>query len=173
MNLDLQVKDNFLPKDLFQKLSIYCTTLDYGKEITYNKIGHVFYSNKIHENDDLLKDLEKSIIKHFKVGIKNLHLASFTLVNTKEPLPHTDALQFPTEKHLIIYLSGDSNLNAGTGFYKPTDDGFDLNTAIGCYPNRAVLFNASDCHHSPLLYTAKNSIPRFAIIIWFEPKIDL
>ena len=173
MNLDLQVKDNFLPKELFQKLSIYCTTLDYGKEITYNKIEHVFYSNKIHENDDLLKDLEKSIIKHFKVGIKNLHLASFTLVNTKEPLPHIDALQFPTEKHLIIYLSGDSNLNAGTGFYKPTDDGFDLNTAIGCYPNRAVLFNASDCHHSPLLYTAKNSIPRFAIIIWFEPKIDL
>ena len=111
MNLDLQVKDNFLPKELFQKLSIYCTTLDYGKEITYNKIEHVFYSNKIHENDDLLKDLEKSIIKHFKVGIKNLHLASFTLVNTKEPLPHTDALQFPTEKHLIIYLNGDSNLS--------------------------------------------------------------
>jgi len=24
MNLDLQVKDNFLPKDLFQKLSVYC-----------------------------------------------------------------------------------------------------------------------------------------------------
>jgi len=53
-------------------------------------------------------------------------------------------------------------LNAGTGFYKPIDKGFDLNTAIGCYPNRAVLFNASDCFHSPLLYTAKNNILVFA-----------
>ena len=173
MNLDLQVKDNFLPKHLFEKLSVYCTTLDYGKEITYAKTQHVFYSNKIYEGDDLLKDLEKSIIKHFKVGVKNLHLAAFTLVNTKEPLPHIDKLQFTTEKHLIIYLNGDSNLNAGTGFYKPIDKGFDLNTAIGCYPNRAVLFNASDCFHSPLLYTAKNNIPRFSIIIWFEPEIDL
>ena len=75
MNLDLQIKDNFLPKDLFQKLSVYCATLDYGKEITYSKVVHVFYSNKIDKDDDLLKDLEKSIIKHFKVGIKNLNLA--------------------------------------------------------------------------------------------------
>ena len=179
MNLDLQIKDNFLPTDLFQKLSVYCTTLDYGEGIKYgegtkyDKDQHVFYSNNIHKDDDLLKDLEQSIIKHFRVGIKNLHLAAFTLVNTKEALPHVDKLQFPTEKHLIIYLNGDSKLNAGTGFYESSDDGFDLNTAIGCYPNRAVLFNASDCYHSPLLYTAKNNIPRFAVIIWFEPEIDL
>jgi len=174
MKLDLQVKDNFLPKDLFNKLSVYCTTLDYdNKNITYGKNEHVFYSNPIYEDDPLLQDLEKAIIKNFKVGIKNLHLAAFTLVHTKEPTPHKDQLVFPKEKHLIIYLNGDPHMNAGTGFYDPQGDFFNLNTAIGCYPNRSILFSADECFHSPLLYTAENSLPRFAIIIWFEPEIDL
>ena len=177
MNLDLQVKDNFLPKDLFNKLSVYCTTLDYSNNgITYGSSStgdHVFYTNPIYEDDPLLKDLEKAIVKNYKIGIKNLHLAAFTLVHTKEPTPHKDELMFPTEKHLLIYLNGDPHMNAGTGFYDQQGDAFNLNTAIGCFPNRSILFSAHECFHSPLLYTAENSVPRFAIIIWFEPEIDL
>ena len=178
MNLDLQIKDNFLPKDLFDKLSVYCKTLKYDNEIKYktdDKIydEHFFYTNQIFENDDLLKDIEKSIIKYFNMGVKNLHLAAFTLVAAKEPTPHIDKLKFATEKHLIIYLQGDSHMNAGTGFYESRGDVLNLNTAVGCYPNRAVLFNGHDTHHSPLLYTAENVTPRFALIIWFEPEIDL
>ena len=175
MNLDLQIKDNFLPKDLFDKLSVYCTTLDYDDKMIKYKVDdeHVFYTNQIFENDDLLKDIEKSIVKYFSMGIKNLHLAAFTLVAAKEPTPHIDKLKFATEKHLIIYLQGDSHMNAGTGFYESRGDVLNLNTAVGCYPNRAVLFNGHDTHHSPLLYTAENVTPRFALIIWFEPEIDL
>ena len=108
----------------------------------------------------------------FGIKIKNLNLAAFTCVNTKKATPHTDKLVFPNEKHLIIYLNGDPKLNAGTGFYNFIDGNtFDLNTAVGFFPNRAVIFNADGCLHSPLLYTAEGNLPRFSIIIWFEPVL--
>mgnify|MGYP003143056623 FL=1 len=175
MNLGLQIKDNFLPNELFKRLANYSLSLDYGSKNIVRGSGydaeHVFLSNLIDKNDDLLKDLEKSIIKHFNMKIKNTHLAAFTCVNTKKPTPHTDLSKFPNEKHLIIYLNGDSKLKAGTGFYnKISDESFDLNTAVGFYPNRAVIFNAETCWHSPLLYTAEDNSPRFSIIVWFEPE---
>ena len=68
-------------------------------------------------------------------------------------------------------MDGDSKLNAGTGFYNLINGKtLDLNTAVGFYPNRAVIFNAADCYHSPLLYSAEGSLPRFSIIVWFEPE---
>lgn len=178
MNLELQIKDNFLPKKLFQKLAHYSITLDYSSKTIVSGYGdetqHIFLSNLIHKDDDLLKDLEKSIIKHFKIKIKNLNVAAFTCVNTKKAAPHKDALVFPHEKHLIIYLNGDSQLNAGTGFYKSVGENvFDLNTAVGFFPNRAVIFNADECWHSPLLYTAQGNSARFSIIVWFEPENNL
>ena len=76
MNLELQVQDNFLPEELFLKLAKYSTNLDYSSKNIVQGSGeyeeHVFLSNKIYKDDDLLKDLEKSIIKQFKVKIKNL-----------------------------------------------------------------------------------------------------
>jgi len=175
MNLELQVQDNFLPEKFFLKLANYSINLDYSsKNITQGSgiyAEHVFLSNPIDKNDDLLKDLEKSIIKHFNIKIKNIHLAAFTCVNTKKATPHTDKLMFPKEKHLIIYLNGDTKLNAGTGFYNEVGDGaFELNTAVGFRPNRAVIFNADTCVHSPLLYAAEDNLPRFSIIVWFEPE---
>jgi hypothetical protein len=182
MNLELQVVDNFLPEELFKKLADYSITLDYSSKAIVRSAKdydtHIFLSNRIQEDDNLIKELEKSIKKHFGIKIKNFHLAAFTCVNTKEPTPHTDGLEFPNEKHLIIYLHGDSTLNAGTGFYKflgknsgsELKGNFDLNTAVGFYPNRALIFNAAGCYHSPLLYSAEGNLPRFSIIIWFEPE---
>jgi len=175
MNLGLQIKDNFLPKELFEKLANYSVGLDYSSKNIVQGSGydaeHVFLSNLIDKNDDLLKDIEKSIIEHFNVKIKNTHLAAFTCVNTKKATPHTDLSKFPNEKHLIIYLNGDSKLNAGTGFYSEVGEGaFELNTAVGFRPNRAVIFNADTCIHSPLLYAAEGNSPRFSIIIWFQPE---
>ena len=180
MNLDLQIKDNFLPNDLFQKLAVYSATLEYsGTSLAYKsktRDNHVWLSNHIQEDDELLKEIEKYIIKHFGVKIKNLHLAAFTCVNSKKAQPHKDEEVFPNEKHLIIYLNGDPKLNAGTGFYNVLGDDtlvYDLNTAVGCFPNRAVIFNAFDNVHSPLLYNSEDSKPRFSIIIWFEPEYQL
>ena len=175
MNLGLQIKDNFLPKELFEKLANYSVGLDYSSKNITQGSGiyeeHVFLSNPIDKNDDLLNDLEKSIIQHFKIKIKNTHLAAFTCVNTKKATPHVDNLMFANEKHLIIYLNGDTNLNAGTGFYNKTGEGnFDLNTAVGFRPNRALIFNADTCIHSPLLYAAEGNSPRFSIIVWFQPE---
>ena len=175
MNIELQVQDNFLPEELFLKLKKYSITLDYSSKNIVQKSKdyeqHVFLSNPINEDDNLIKDIEKSIIKHFGVKIKNLHLAAFTCVNTKKATPHTDKLWFSEEKHLIIYLDGDSKLNAGTGFYNFIDGKtFDLNTAVGFYPNRALIFNAAGCFHSPLLYAAEGNSPRFSIIVWFQPE---
>jgi len=175
MNLELQVQDNFLPEELFLKLANYSIGLDYSSKLITRNTGayeeHVFLSNPIDKNDNLLKDLEKSIIKHFNIKIKNINLAAFTCVNTKKATPHVDNLMFPNEKHLIIYLNGDTNLNAGTGFYDKTGEGtFDLNTAVGFRPNRALIFNADTCIHSPLLYAAEGNSPRFSIIVWFQPE---
>ena len=175
MNLELQVQDDFLPEELFYKFKQYSVTLDYSSKNIQQERGdykkHVFLSNPIYEDDNLIKDLEKSIIKHFRLKIKNLHLAAFTCVNTKKATPHTDKLKFSEEKHLIIYLDGDPKLNAGTGFYeKIKDNAFELNTAVGFFPNRALIFNAAECYHSPLLYTAEGNLPRFSIIVWFQPE---
>lgn len=187
MKLGLKVIDDFLPKELFEKLSHYCTTLEYdnGLLLVKEKLkegqehyspaedSHFFYSNRIYEGDDLLKDLEKAIIKHFGVRIKNFNLAAFTLVNTKKPKPHKDKLCFPNEQHLLLYLKGESSVNAGTGFYEFKENNFNLNTAIGYYPNRALLFKAAECYHSSLLYAQESNTPRFSIIIWFEPESAL
>ena len=177
MNLELQVVDNFLPEKLFKKLKTCSVTLDYSsKKVHSQKIEentHVFLSNSISKNDELIEDIDKCLKKHFGIKIKNFHLAAFTCVNTKRATPHKDVQAFPNEKHLIIYLNGDPKLNAGTGFYNFINEKtFDLNTAVGCFPNRAVLFNAEDWH-SPLLYTAKDNLPRFSIIVWFEPENNL
>jgi len=181
MRLELKVVDHFLPPQFFKKLSEYCTTLEYGNDLrlkyssdkkNYSDIedSHFFYSNAIQEDDNLLKDLEKSIIKHFNMRIKNLNLAAFTLVNTKKPRPHRDRLLFPNEQHLLIYLNGEPSLNSGTGFYEFKDGNYILNTAVGYYPNRGLLFKADECFHSPLLYSQESNTPRFSIIIWFEPE---
>ena len=171
MNLELKIKDNFLPKELFEKLATYSVTLEYSSKNIDSHYGNVLLSNVIHSDDNLIKDLEKSIIKHFNIKIKNLNFAAFSCVNIKKAIPHTDTEVFPNEKHLIIYLNGDPKLNTGTGFYNLINGKtLDLNTAVGFYPNRAVIFNAADCYHSPLLYSAEGSLPRFSIIVWFEPE---
>ena len=171
MNLELKIKDNFLPKKLFEKLAIYSLTLEYSSKNIDSHYGNVLLSNVIHSDDNLIKDLEKSIIKHFNIKIKNLNFAAFSCVNIKKAIPHTDTEVFPNEKHLIIYLNGDPKLNTGTGFYNVIDEGiFDLHTAIGFFPNRALMFNASDSCHSPLLYAAESNSSRYSIMIWFEPE---
>ena len=62
MKLDLQVQDNFLPEELFTKLKKYSVTLDYSSKNIVQKSKeyeqHVFLSNPIFEDDDLIKDLE-------------------------------------------------------------------------------------------------------------------
>ena len=175
MNVDIKIKDNFLPKELFEKVVKQSTTLEYSSKAIVSGYGdekqHVFLSNLIKKNGNLIKEIEKSIKKHFNLEIENLHVAAFTCVSTKKATPHTDASLYPNEKHMIIYLHGDSNLNSGTGFYNLTDENvYDLNTAVGFFPNRAVIFNADECWHSPLIYTALDNSPRFAIIVWFQPK---
>ena len=59
MNLGLQIKDNFLPNELFKRLANYSLSLDYGSKNIVQGSGydeqHVFLSNLIDKNDDLLK----------------------------------------------------------------------------------------------------------------------
>ncbi len=101
MNLELKIKDNFLPKKLFEKLAIYSLTLEYSSKNIDSHYGNVLLSNVIHSDDNLIKDLEKSIIKHFNIKIKNLNFAAFSCVNIKKAIPHTDTEVFPNEKQAI------------------------------------------------------------------------
>jgi len=100
--------------------------------------------------------------------MKRINLAAWTLTNARTPAPHSDQEQFPEERHLIIYIKGDQEINSGTGFYiENKNKGYDLNTHIGFKKNRAVLFAAKNCMHSPLLWNS-TSMGRYACLVWFE-----
>ena len=82
----------------------------------------------------------------------------------KEPLVHCDGPAF--DNQLLLYLDGNTDINKGTGFYVKNGEELVLNTHIGFYKNRAILFKTG-IWHAPLLFNATDSIPRIAIIAQF------
>ena len=175
MGLNLQICDNFLPQDTFDQIyqnieTFSFSAFDIVQKKDYGATDHVFYSSKIDPKDPLVSIIDSCLRKNFKCGIKRIaNTCAWTMVSTREPTPHSDVELFKGEKHLLIYIKAKRDINCGTGFYITEKDNLILNTHIGFLENRAVLFDAKDCWHSPLLWNS-DSLRRYSAIVWFEPE---
>lgn len=173
MSWNIHIIDDFLPKDIFNNIYENIGKLSFSPMYIKNNKGedkdaHIFFSHAIHSDDNFITTIKENVRKKFRQEMKRINLAAWTLTNAQEPAPHFDIEKFPGERHLMIYIKGDQEVNSGTGFYiENKDKGHDLNTHIGFKKNRAVLFSAKNCMHSPLLWNS-TSMGRYACLVWFE-----
>ena len=169
MSWNIHIIDDFLPEDIFNDVCKNLDNLSFGPMyVKQGDANHIFFSCTILPDDDFIKIVKENVIKKFRQEMKRINLAAWTLTNAQEPAPHFDIEKFPGERHLMIYIKGDQEVNSGTGFYIENDKKvYDLNTHIGFKKNRAVLFAARNCMHSPLLWNS-SSTGRYACLVWFE-----
>ena len=169
MGWNIHIIDDFLPKDVFNNIYKNIDRISFTP--MYVKKGeaeHIFFSSVISYDDDFIKIVRENVRKKFRQEMKRISMAAWTLTNARKPHPHSDREEFPGERHLMIYVKGTEEINSGTGFYLEKDEkNYDLNTHIGFKENRAVLFTAEDCWHSPLLWDSQ-SMGRYAALVWFE-----
>ena len=164
---NIQIIDDFLPDKIFTNVSKYAANIKWdAKGLNYgSKDEHVWFSKNI-ENEDEFKEILKTNIKEkTNLKIKNFELLSFTLAPKTQPYPHVDRHE-DIENQMILYVDGDAEINKGTGFYVPSENGVDLNTHVGFFKNRAVFFK-SGMWHSPLVFASDNPKPRISIIAQF------
>ena len=163
-NFDIIIKDNFIEKNLFEELKNKIPYLKYnglGNYLKNEKGSHVWFSAPVENKiENIIKEkCEKTLNKKFKVP-----LCCYTMLGSHEPLVHSDNSR--ADYQAIIYIKGDTNLNKGTGFYvfnKETNS-HELNTHVGFYENRAIIWD-SNIFHSPMNWSSDNKSFRFSIII--------
>ena len=169
-NFDIRIKDNFLEKKIFDgvysKINYYhySGTSNY-QESKENGTEHIWFSadTEIEIKDYVTKKVEESLNQKLTCT-----LCSYTMLQTAVPLVHNDF--FPgCDYQVIIYIKGTPNIHKGTGFYVLNKDtnAFDLNTHIGFYENRAVMWD-SKAYHSPMNWLAEDKSKRFSIICQFK-----
>jgi|TARA_R100001460_G_C3450712_1_gene164641 hypothetical protein len=157
---DIVIKDNFLDKNIFEKIHkkintfIYFHNKNHQKDKSPKGYNHIWYSR---DAEDEIRTIvknkcEKVFNKKFKVKI-----CSYTMLASVEPLVHTD--YYYCDYQAIIYIKGNTNLHKGTGFYLNDK----LNTHIGFNENRAVLWRSNN-FHSPLNWASDDKSKRYSII---------
>lgn len=167
-NFNISIIDNFFNKDDFKFLIKHVSTLSWNpleniyKGIKDAENKHFWYSSDINKEDkfskNTLKLINKKTLKKFK-GFKTLN---FSLAHNPELFPHVDTYNNASFQ-FIIYIKGLIDINQGTGFYTFDDDKAVLNTHVGFYPNRLVMWNCG-VYHAPLLWNSKKAQPRISML---------
>ena len=165
---DIQIKDNFLEKKLFEKLKNRLPILNYSAQnerLSYK--SHVWFSTPCDKEVEKIikKKCENILNKKLKTDI-----CSYTLVGSQESLPHCD-LSDNHEYQIIIYIKGNQNLHKGTGFYVFNEESknYELNTHIGFKENRAVIWH-SNSWHSPMCWASEDKSSRYSVIGMYKEK---
>tara|TARA_R110000787_G_scaffold125136_1_gene236277 strand:- start:17 stop:535 length:519 start_codon:yes stop_codon:yes gene_type:complete len=168
-NFDIRIKDNFLEKKIFDNIHSKISYYSYSGTNNYQKsknngTEHIWFAcdTEIEIKDYVTKKVEESLNQKLMCT-----LCSYTLLQTAVPLVHNDSYQ--CDYQVIIYIKGNANIHKGTGFYvlnKNTKD-LELNTHIGFYKNRAVMWE-SKAYHSPMNWLAEENSKRFSIICQFK-----
>jgi|TARA_R110000803_G_scaffold81139_1_gene147066 hypothetical protein len=166
---DIRIKDNFLNKKIFDnihsKINYYPYSATENKQDGKNNgTSHIWYAYRtdIEIKNYITNKCEEALNRKLKCT-----LCSYTMLQTSVSLVHKD---YPLcDYQAIIYIKGNQNIHKGTGFYilnKDTNK-FDLNTHIGFYENRAVIWE-SKTWHSPMNWLAEDKSKRFSIICQFK-----
>ena len=162
---NIHIIDNFFPDDIYEKIVKSIPTMNWGSRdlMDSKKEGdHLWFSNLVHPEDELTDILINLINEKSFFKIKKFSLLSYTLQSrTEEPFVHTD--DSSGDSQILIYIDGPVDINKGTGFYVKQGNEFFLNTHVGFFKNRAVLF-PTGIWHSPLTWNSKDGIPRIALI---------
>ena len=169
-NFDIRIKDNFLEKKIFNKIHSKISYYPYSGTTNYQSLKeygteHNWFAcdTEIEIKEYVTKKVEKSL--NLKLMCT---LCSYTMLQTAVPLVHNDF--FPgCDYQVIIYIKGTPNIHKGTGFYVLNNDTkkLDLNTHIGFYENRAIMWE-SHAYHSPMNWLAEDKSKRFSIICQFK-----
>ena len=164
-NFNINIRDNFLDKNTFNKLYDKVPYLRYKPdEYVIDGVPHIWFSAKA--EPQLGEAIKEKCEKAFN---KKLHLTFFgyTMVATVEPIVHCDYNKDTTSHQIIIYIKGNTDLQKGTGFFLKNEDGLQLNTQIGFKENRAIFWD-SRAYHSPLNFSAEDKTKRFSIIAQYK-----
>ena len=168
-NFDIRIKDNFLDKkifnDIYSKINYYSYSgTKNHQECKSNGTSHIWFAcdTELEIKNYVTKKVEKSLNKKLICT-----LCSYTMLQTAVSLVHSDAGECDYQS--IIYIKGTANIHKGTGFYVSNKNinAFDLNTHIGFYENRAVIWE-SQAYHSPMNFLAEDKSKRFSIICQFQ-----
>jgi len=171
-SFNLHVIDNFLSNNIFLEVikeipNIAWESMNHTYSSQDLKGKHVWYSNNIDCDGFIANNIKETIKDKTMFPINKFNLLSFTMATKVDAFPHVDvSMEGKYENQLLLYIDGHTDINKGTGFYVKNGDKHDLNTHIGFQKNRGVLFK-SGMWHSPLLFNAKDSVPRISIIAQF------
>ena len=174
---DIAVKDDFFPPDLLFKIKEYLFNISkwhYPDNSKDFEGGVYWWTYLMGREDETLfqKDyLDHLIKKYFNKKNTKYTRTFFSMSNAKDKArPHHDVEQ-PSVYNLLIYLSGDSLINNGTGFYIHKDkenckppcphqpackEELLLHSHIGFRENRAIFFKSS-IWHAPLQWAGESS----------------
>ena len=180
--LNLTIIDNFLPEKEFNQIYNNISFLEWRHDsnylsderkkaiVDYPDSNHIWYSNGPLSPDDF--SIFKKALR-YKLNKKIIHceLNSWTWVNTKAPLPHIDYAKGKCEQQLIFYIKSNEKINGGTGFYRQSEQGGEIDVHVGFKENRALFFESKDCWHTPLLWNVKNqTVGRYSAIFQLVVK---
>ena len=171
-NFEINIKDNFFKKNLFEKIKNNLNNLkwealgNFLNENSYKK--HPWFTSPL-EDDEIKNAIKENVSKYFRKKIISFNLINYSMVTKiKEPLPHNDFKENQNYQ-ILIYLKGTPKLTNGTGFYvKENDNQYILNTHVGFFENRAIFFK-TNVFHSPLTWD-ENSSARFSIICFLKTE---
>ena len=167
---DINIKDNFLDKKLYESIYnkitsyIYNQDYNYTTEIKLKNKTHLFYGTTVEK--EISEHIRKKCEKLYNKKLKECYSA-YTMVARTTPMVHCDKGE-NTSHQIIIYIRGDESLHRGTGFYVEKDKGnYELNTHIGFKQNRAIFWESS-AFHSPLIWSDENKSKRFSFLAQYK-----
>ena len=164
---DISIKDNFLEKNIFDEVYLKIDRLIYSAKGNYQEgSSHIWYSCPA--EDKIKKYITKKCEEKINKKLECV-LCSYTMLATVEPLPHHDKGDGQCDYQVIIYIKGNTNLHKGTGFYVYNEKtkSYELNTHIGFFQNRGIIFDSSNWH-TPMNWSSDDKSKRFSIIAQFK-----
>ena len=168
---NIHIIDNFFPENIYKKILESIPNMNWSSSDLYDSKregDHLWISNLVHPEDEITGILINLINEKTLFKIKKFKLLSYTLQSqTSEPYVHSDEAygeeRGKTHSQILIYIDGSVDINKGTGFYVKQGNQWVLNTHVGFFKNRAILF-PTGVWHSPLTWNSKDGIPRIALI---------
>jgi hypothetical protein len=123
---------------------------------------HFWFSSPLNFNDSFSKKTLDLINEKTFKKFTEFKTLNFSLAHKPDNFPHVDTYHNASFQ-FIIYINGPTDINQGTGFYIKENKEAILNTHVGFYLNRLVMWNCG-VYHAPLLWNNKEAEPRISLL---------
>ena len=166
----LIVKDNFFNKDIYKKILIDLSTLNFSYRNNSisgenrNIYQKIYFMVNLDSKHFAVAEVEK-ILSNYGFDICGIEHNYFLSSKHEEATPHNDA---GADLNCLVYLKGNEIINSGTGFYDKKENQYVLNRHIGFKENRAIIFD-SKIFHSSLQFN-EGAEKRYVMTNFFKYK---